>query len=439
LWERDEYGSFENESTELSQHEATEYVDKIRNAMKFYAQPEDTERGFMGYYRDADSVNEKVRSLSLDVEIHGDKLWAVATLDLTEPLTPEELETLRDYITGQYSDGWGEGFEQQEIKVEDGDLYVHLWKRDKLFIDTQEQFAQRLGISLPPDALSQQDADDGSFAELRQRLIDRAQQNWDDFRNVPLLTTSENIYHQAIKVVARRDANIFMKDYDGFTVEQINCLLQFADPVDLVAGYLDPQSDIEDMPGILANIMDEQENFKQHYALAADPSAPSLGELEQRLRNRIEENFSIYKRDMLDSGKDELFNSASEIAAVSEIYEYMTQTHIFKETEVDFLLKFQNPLEVLSDGRNAGLYDVSDAVDWVCGDQERILNQRGYELAPDESVPVSAAPGQPPRMTVANGEKPSVMALIRQSQQNVREHSAAHKDTPDRKKLESEL
>ena len=39
-----------------------------------------------------------------------------------------EQAVLCDYISGQYSDGWGEGFEQRDIRVEDGTLAVHFWQ-----------------------------------------------------------------------------------------------------------------------------------------------------------------------------------------------------------------------------------------------------------------------------------------------------------------------
>jgi len=233
LWEKDEYGGHDGGPAELSQHEATYYLDEIRTAIISQRAPEEAERGLMEYYHEPDSVNKKVLSLLIDVEIHDHKLWAVAALELADALTPEELDTLGEYITGQYSDGWGEDFEQRDIRIDDGELNVHLWKRGGLFIDTQEQFARRLGLELLPDALSRGN-------EGRRLLNARIQQNWDEYREAPHDTTPETLYTVSVQIIAHRDAFVFMRDYEDFTKEQIDCLLQFADPVDLVADYLSP-------------------------------------------------------------------------------------------------------------------------------------------------------------------------------------------------------
>ena len=78
------------------------------------------------------------------VEIRGQKLCGCLTVELREPLNEGEQAALCDYVSGQYSDGWGEGFEQREIEVEDGKLYVHFWQEDGFkmtpsFEKTQEQ------------------------------------------------------------------------------------------------------------------------------------------------------------------------------------------------------------------------------------------------------------------------------------------------------------
>ena len=113
--------------------------------------PEEKERGLMHWYGKQDSVDSKVRSAVFTVEEKNGQLWGVAECQVVGRLAPAELDQLKDYITGQASDGWGEGFEQREIQVDGGELYVHLWSFDDSWnIQTeQERFTPKVAEGLP--------------------------------------------------------------------------------------------------------------------------------------------------------------------------------------------------------------------------------------------------------------------------------------------------
>lgn len=75
-------------------------------------------------------VKEKVASVVPSVEIRGRELWGCTEIRLSASLTDAERKDLQEYLIGQYADGWGEGFEQREIEVDGGTLYVHFWNPD---------------------------------------------------------------------------------------------------------------------------------------------------------------------------------------------------------------------------------------------------------------------------------------------------------------------
>ncbi|MBR1831479.1 MAG: hypothetical protein IJ784_03490 [Ruminiclostridium sp.] len=115
---------------DLSARQAVEYADIINGRITEYIMDEERERGLMHWRDECDSINNKVYSAFPSVEVIDGELKGVTTLRVRGELDNNELRELRNYLTGQYSDGWGEGFEQQEIKTGGRDcpeIYVSFW------------------------------------------------------------------------------------------------------------------------------------------------------------------------------------------------------------------------------------------------------------------------------------------------------------------------
>lgn len=67
------------------------------------------------------------------------------------------------------------------------------------------------------------------------------------------------------------------------------------------------------------------------------------------LINRIHRNFADYKAKLLKVDGQGIFEKAEEIAAYTQVHRNMTENHSYEPEELDYLLLFQNPLEVVTD------------------------------------------------------------------------------------------
>ena len=94
-----------------------------------------TENGVALFKYSDGRVCEKVKSIDVTVCRRDGELMGCTTVRLDQPLTETEMHDLQSYISGQMSDGWGEGFEQQEIRVDGGTIYVHFWQADDFFFE----------------------------------------------------------------------------------------------------------------------------------------------------------------------------------------------------------------------------------------------------------------------------------------------------------------
>lgn len=114
---------------ELYGSDLVQYLEIIEEAIEREKYEGEEARGLMHYFDESREVAAKVVSAHPKVADVDGELYGVLECKIRDPLTEEEIKILKDFWTGQMSDGWGEGFEQQPLTVEDGEIYISFWSR----------------------------------------------------------------------------------------------------------------------------------------------------------------------------------------------------------------------------------------------------------------------------------------------------------------------
>ena len=201
-WEDESYNEYEGYP--MDGHDLLQYADAVDEAVK--KDIADFNGDLMQYYHEDDSVRSKVVSAVPSVEIRGNKLCGCLTVELKETLLDDEKTVLCNYISGQYSDGWGEGFEQRDIRVDDGTLAVHFWqdhdfelKRD---VPDVTEFKKLLNRPKKPKMqLIGQDGNIFAIMGRASRLLKNAGQS-DKAKEMCDRVTASQSYSEALNIVS---------------------------------------------------------------------------------------------------------------------------------------------------------------------------------------------------------------------------------------------
>ena len=218
--------------------------------------------------------------------------------------------------------------------------------------------------------------------------------------------------------------NFMEVDYSDHRIKEIETMLSdlYDEPKSLYAAPLDDTIMAPDMlfritdvePEKLAMILESEDN--------AANFVKGMGEdvREEKLFNRLAENFTTFKKEIMGLDKEAIFANAEEIVSVTQAYQYFHDEHPFTEEQADYLLRFENPLQVVSDRWGNTMHDISHVV-------RAIFDKQNQESALSCYVLDDPVIGHESVNTLGD-EKASVLAQIRHARKEARENPVPNKD-----------
>ena len=133
------YGDLEEYPDEYDGEFLAPYEDRIRELIQREEALDET--NLAEYFDGSNGAVAKLKEIHFSTQNVDGILHGSIRVELTEPLTAEEDEEIKEYLVGQMADGWGESFEQREIRIPEGELYVSFWNSgDEYFMYNETEF-----------------------------------------------------------------------------------------------------------------------------------------------------------------------------------------------------------------------------------------------------------------------------------------------------------
>lgn len=137
----------------------------------------------------------------------------------------------------------------------------------------------------------------------------------------------------------------YLKVEHEFTLGEVEALLGFKDPLDVARWCKEDNGHEHSFP--ICELLDEIDAYSRFEQVAR--AEPSLASHFEKLKKLLDDNLEGYKKDWLTCDPRTLIGIVDEIAATLAAHDYMTNQYEPKAVEVDFLLRYDDPLRLVRD------------------------------------------------------------------------------------------
>lgn len=272
---------------------------------------------------------------------------------------------------------------------------------------------------------------DEAFDALHQKLIERLNENHSDYFDTLRQLTNKEIAAWSHEIASTAEAYRYLTEEHGFSTAELEYLLNFKNPLSVVADEFSREGDPEEHSHSMWNLFDKEDALQDNaYERFVDDSA-----MKPQLFERLDQNLAgimdVYRTEIAKPGLsgEELRGMAERITAVSAAHEFLKNEFEYKFGDVEYLMHFRVPLQIVAaawPNSTDRLTNVHDVVREVLLDQgERVLENYLQDAVVD---------------AYANGlcrdaaEKPSVMDQIRRARVDAMNNPAPHKDIPGKER-----
>lgn len=167
------------------------------------------------------------------------------------------------------------------------------------------------------------------------------------------------------------EMHYYLKVEHTFTPAEVEALLHFKDPLNVARWCREENTHEHSFP-----ICELLEKINAYGRFEQYPQTPSLKEKELELTKLLGQNYYNYMEEIRSLPAAAVIDRCQEIAATMTAYKYMTEDYELTREAANYLLRFDNPLELIRSYWPDGTLDGEDTMETLLDDMRTPPEER---------------------------------------------------------------